>query len=105
MKTAIAKNLLTGEKLRVKATTENAASSYGRAVWETEDRQALGEVGSPILGYEIIELHYMHKETGSTDTREGWEASYDPEELEARGLTASEAFDEDEGETLIEDEE
>jgi len=104
MKTAIAKNLLTGDKLRVKATTENAASSYGREVWETKDGQALGEVGSPILGYEIIEARYTHRETGSTDTREGWEASYDPQELKARSLTASEAFDEDEGETLIETE-
>lgn len=45
---------------------------------------------------------YMHKETGSVDTREGWIASYDAEELEARGLTAEEAFAEDEGTTLFE---
>ena len=150
---ATVRNLLTGEVFQVKATTENAASSYSRAVWETEDGEALGEVGSPILGYELLkpnrirninpqfgesiafetvekmaeairdcgyslpndgllegrdyetlEPRYMHKETGATDTREGWEASYDPEELEARGLTAAEAFDEDEGETLLETE-
>jgi hypothetical protein len=44
---------------------------------------------------------YMHKETGSVDTRENWECSYASEELEERGLTASEAFDEDKGKTLI----
>lgn len=55
MEMATVRNLLTGETFKVKATTENAASSYGRAVWETEDGQALGEVGSPILGYELLE--------------------------------------------------
>lgn len=46
---------------------------------------------------------YMHVHTGSVDTREGWIASsYDPSELDMRGLTASEAFAEDEGVTLIE---
>jgi len=44
----------------------------------------------------------MHIETGSTDTREGWIASYDPQELAARGLNAEQAFNEDEGHTLIE---
>jgi len=45
---------------------------------------------------------YMHKMTGSVDTREGWAASYNKEELSGRGLTAQEAFDEDEGETFFE---
>lgn len=44
---------------------------------------------------------YMHKETGSTDTAEGWISSYDAEELEARGLTAAEAFAEDVDVTLF----
>ncbi|MFA6079848.1 MAG: hypothetical protein WC779_08900 [Candidatus Omnitrophota bacterium] len=44
---------------------------------------------------------YTHKETGASDTREGWIASYDAQELEARGLTAEAAFDADEGVTLI----
>lgn len=47
-------------------------------------------------------MKYMHKETGSTDDRDGWIASYTTEELEERGLTAEEAFDEDEGVTLFE---
>ena len=34
----------------------------------------------------------IHKETGSVDTREGWLASYDPEELAERNLTAEEAL-------------
>ena len=45
---------------------------------------------------------YMHKETGSTDTAEGWICSYHAEELEARGLTAAEAFAEDVDVTLFE---
>jgi hypothetical protein len=45
---------------------------------------------------------YIHIHTGAIDTREGWVASYDSEELEARGLTAEQAFDEDEGVTLVE---
>ena len=45
---------------------------------------------------------YMHKETGSIDSKEGWISSYSQEELEARGLTAEEAFADDEGVTLIE---
>ncbi len=48
---------------------------------------------------------YMHIVTGSTDTREGWIASYDTDELDARGLTAEEAFDEDEGVSLVETDE
>lgn len=44
---------------------------------------------------------YMHIHTGSVDTKEGWMESYDAEELAARGLTAEEAFIEDEGVTLI----
>ena len=45
---------------------------------------------------------FMHIETGSIDTREGWELSYDPEELAERGLTAAQAFDADREKTLIE---
>ena len=48
---------------------------------------------------------YMHIVTGSTDTREGWIASYATDELAARGLTAEEAFDEDEGVSLVETDE
>ena len=44
---------------------------------------------------------FMHIVTGAIDSREGWIASYDTDELTARGLTASEAFDEDDGTTLI----
>ena len=45
---------------------------------------------------------YIHIHTGSIDTREGWIASYATEELDERGITAEQAFDEDEGVTLIE---
>ena len=44
---------------------------------------------------------YMHKETGAVDTKGGWIASYPQEELAERGLTAVEAFAEDEVISLI----
>ena len=47
-------------------------------------------------------MKFIHKETGSVDDRDGWITSYSAEELEERGLTAEEAFDEDEGVTLFE---
>lgn len=45
---------------------------------------------------------YIHAHTGMIDTREGWILSYLPEELEERGLTAEQAFEQDEGVTLFE---
>ena len=48
------------------------------------------------------EKKYIHIITGAEDTKEGWILSYLPEELEARRLTAEEAFEEDEGTTLFE---
>lgn len=45
---------------------------------------------------------YSHIETAAIDTKEGWTDSYNSEELETRNLTAEEAFDEDEGVTLLE---
>lgn len=50
-----------------------------------------------------MEKMFMHKETGSVDTKECWISSYMEEELEQRGLSAEEAFLEDEGVTLIEE--
>jgi hypothetical protein len=46
-------------------------------------------------------MFYMHKETGSIDSRDGWIASYSADELDARNLTAEQAFNADEGETLF----
>jgi len=40
---------------------------------------------------------------GSSDTREGWIASYDPCELEERELSAPQAFEADDGRTLLAD--
>lgn len=50
-----------------------------------------------------MEKIYTHKETGAQDTKDGWVASYDTEELEARGLTAEQAFDADLDITLFEE--
>lgn len=51
--TATARNLLTGDVLKVKATVDHPASSYGRPVWVTAEGEALGECGYPVLGFEI----------------------------------------------------
>lgn len=48
------RNLLTGATIEVTASTEHAASSYGRPVWVTEDGQAVGQVGAPLLGFELV---------------------------------------------------
>jgi len=45
---------------------------------------------------------YTHEKTGAIDTKEGWICSYTLEELEERGLSAKQAFQEDLGETLFE---
>lgn len=44
---------------------------------------------------------YTHKETGSVASMEDWIEGYDQQELAARGLTAEEAFEEDDGTTLF----
>ena len=45
---------------------------------------------------------FMHRETGSIDTEEGWIASYSQEELEYRGFSsAEEAFEADEDTMLF----
>ena len=46
-------------------------------------------------------MFYIHKETGAFDSQSGWIESYTAEELAGRGLTAEQAFEEDEGETLF----
>lgn len=49
-----------------------------------------------------LDKMYMHVYTGSVDTKEGWIDSYYKEELELRGLTAEQAFKEDEGTIVFE---
>lgn len=49
----------------------------------------------------MVTVRYVHIMTGVINTRAGWESSYDPEELELRGLTAAEAFAEDLYVTLV----
>ncbi|MEI6388319.1 MAG: hypothetical protein WCQ50_16985 [Spirochaetota bacterium] len=44
-------NLLTGKTYHVTAMADHPTSSYGRQVWVTDEGEALGEVGMPILGY------------------------------------------------------
>lgn len=44
----------------------------------------------------------MHIHSGAIATEDVWRESYDNEELEFRGLTIDEAFEEDYGNTLVE---
>lgn len=89
-------------------TTEVKATTIPEAIKEIE-------ISYPDLSFdqaEAVATHiimedtdydgYVHVGTGSISTKEDWVASYDKEELEHRGMTAEEAFSEDEGVTLIE---
>ncbi len=42
-----------------------------------------------------FELVYLNQNTGNIDTKDNWLYAYSAEELEERGLTAEEAFEED----------
>jgi len=50
------RNIVTGEEIDVHATTEHPDSSYHQPVWVDENGQSYGQIGLPMLGYEIIEL-------------------------------------------------
>lgn len=55
MQKAILTNLLTGEKIKVHATTDHPDSSYNQPVWVDKDNNCYGQVDMPILGYKIEE--------------------------------------------------
>lgn len=44
----------TGAQVRCYATTDHPQSSYGHAVWVTEDGTAIGQVGLPIPFYTLL---------------------------------------------------
>lgn len=48
-------NTITGEIIKVRATTDHPDSSYGKAVWVDEDNQAYFQVGAPNPFYEVVE--------------------------------------------------
>ena len=50
-------------------------------------------------------MNYIHKHTGEIATEQEWKDSYDVEELEIRGLTIEEAWNQDLYETFFEEEE
>lgn len=50
---AVLKNLVNGLEVRVHATTEHPASSYGKPVWVDEDGQAYCQVGMEAPFYEV----------------------------------------------------
>lgn len=57
MRQATLRNIVTGEEVKVHATTDHPDSSYGIAVWVDDDNNAYCEVDA-IIGnpfYEIIE--------------------------------------------------
>lgn len=54
-RTATLRNLLTGQEIKVHATTEHPDSSYGKPVLVDDDNNAYFQVGTIAPGYEIIE--------------------------------------------------
>lgn len=52
------KNLLTGDIIFAHSTTEHPASSYGKEIWVDDDMNAIGQVGMPIFGCEILQLSF-----------------------------------------------
>ena len=54
---AILKNLLTGDCIEVEARTDHPLASYRHPVWVDENNEAYGEVGQPLLGFEVIEAN------------------------------------------------
>lgn len=54
MKKAIFRSVLGGTDIECHATTDHPQSSYGHAVWVTEDGTAIGQVGLPIPFYSLV---------------------------------------------------
>lgn len=66
-----------------------------------KDERLAKLIGEEIaVGRGAVDRLYIHSDTGAINTKEGWIESYDPEELEDRGLTADQAFAEDDEVTL-----
>lgn len=57
MRTATLRNVLTGEEVRVHATTDHPDSSYGQAVWVDDENNSYCIVDLPVPNpfYEIEE--------------------------------------------------
>jgi hypothetical protein len=90
-------------------TAENEADAiaavYGMCgAWTDEETGYEFTAGCPdtveVSEVAMNDQQYAHIKTGCQDTRDGWISSYTDEELEERGLTAEQAFDEDDGVTL-----
>jgi hypothetical protein len=114
------KGAVTSRALKARITRERAGGDRWVRTW-TWDGQTRDSDGTPVFSEFRIEggqvewldrrsvpesamsprVQYLHVETGSVDDREGWIASYDAEELAERGLSAVEAFEADEGRSLI----
>ena len=55
MRTATLKNLVNGVEIKVHATTDHPASSYGIPVWVDDDNNAYCQVDTPTPFYQIDE--------------------------------------------------
>jgi hypothetical protein len=54
METAKIKNLLNGQIVEVHKSTEHSSSSYGQPVWVDDEGNDYGQVGFPLLGFELL---------------------------------------------------
>jgi hypothetical protein len=87
---------------QLERTGESDADSHRELGGLIKMRRIAGAADNLEKNFKERNMNYMHVETGSVDTRDGWIASYDPEELDERELSAEEAFDTDLGVTLLE---
>lgn len=56
MTTATLTNIINGESVRVHATTDHPASSYGQPVWVDDEGYAYCQVGLPSPFYKISDV-------------------------------------------------
>lgn len=68
MRTATLKNMMNGVEVRVHATTDHSASSYGIPVWVDDDNNAYCQVDTFTPFYEIIEDKETMTEEDYLDT-------------------------------------
>ena len=56
------RNIITGEVVDVRSTTEHPDSSYGNPVWVDADNVAYGQVDLPMPLYEVMDVEVYDRE-------------------------------------------
>lgn len=58
------RNIITGEVVDVRSTTEHPDSSYGNPVWVDADNVAYGQVDLPMPLYEVMDVEVYDRADG-----------------------------------------